>query len=127
MDLVVLSLAKKGAKAYTDQVIKGLGKGIVYKGAIDYYNNLPSNAELGNCYTVLYKGTTGTKASNAEYVWGTVSGNSNPEWIKLGDDSISEDLGDISTLNTTDKSSAVAAINELNTSIGDINSALEVI
>lgn len=68
MDVITLALAKKGAKAYTDQAIEGLGKGIVYKGAVDYYNSLPSNAELGNCYTVLYKGTTGTKESNAEYV-----------------------------------------------------------
>ena len=68
MDVITLSLAKKSAKAYTDQAIEGLGKGIVYKGAVDYYNSLPSNAELGNCYTVLYKGTTGTKESNAEYV-----------------------------------------------------------
>ncbi len=84
MDIVTLALAKKSAKQYTDDAIEGLGKGIVYKGAVDYYNNLPNNATQGDCYSILYKGTSGTEPSGAEYVWGRV--NNNLEWIKLGED-----------------------------------------
>ena len=68
MDIVTLTLAKKGAKKYTDEVIEGLGKGIVYKGAVDYYNDLPNNASIGDCYSILYKGTSGTESSGLEYV-----------------------------------------------------------
>ena len=67
MDIVTLALAKKGAKQYTDEAIEGLGKGIVYKGAVNYYNDLPNSASIGDCYSVLYKGTTGTDPSGLEY------------------------------------------------------------
>ena len=62
MDVVTLALAKKGAKQYTDTVINNLPKGVVYKGSVNYYNDLPNNANLGDCYTVLYTGTSGTTA-----------------------------------------------------------------
>ena len=76
MDIVTLTLAKKGAKKYTDEVVEGLGKGIVYKGAVDYYNNLPNNASIGDCYSILYKGTSGTDPSGLEYIWGKINGQS---------------------------------------------------
>lgn len=119
MDIVTLTLAKKGAKEYTDSVVEGLGKGIVYKGAVDYYNSLPSSASEGDAYTVRYKGTSGTVAFNAEFV--RVSTN----WVQLGPESISSELGDITTLTTTTKTSAVAAINEINNQIGDIGTILD--
>lgn len=68
MDVVTLALAKKGAKAYTDKVIEDIGRGITYKGAVNYYNNLPQDAEIGDCYSVLYEGTSGTIPSGAEYI-----------------------------------------------------------
>lgn len=68
MDIVTLVLAKKGAKQYTDEAIEGLGKGIIYKGAVNYYNDLPNNASIGDCYSILYKGTSGTESSGLEYV-----------------------------------------------------------
>ena len=86
MDIVTLTLAKKGAKKYTDEVVEGLGKGIVYKGAVDYYNDLPDNASIGDCYSVLYKGITGTEPSGLEYVWGKINGGSTASWIQLGAD-----------------------------------------
>lgn len=86
MDIVTLALAKKSAKQYTDDVVEGLGKGIVYKGAVNYYNDLPNNAEIGDCYSVLYKGTSGSVSSGLEYVWGKVSGQSSASWIQLGAD-----------------------------------------
>ena len=119
MDVVTLALAKKGAKQYTDTAIAGLGKGVNYKGAVNYYNDLPNNATEGDAYTVRYKGTSGTTAFNAEFV--KVSTN----WVQLGPESISDELGDITTLTTTTKTSAVAAINEVNGQIGDIAAILD--
>ena len=93
MDIVTLTLAKKGAKKYTDEVVEGLGKGIVYKGAVDYYNNLPNNASIGDCYSILYKGTSGTESSGLEYIWGKINGQSAASWIQLGADiSYAEDI-----------------------------------
>ena len=68
MDVVTLALAKKGAKQYTDEAIEALGKGISYKGAVNYYADLPNNAAIGDCYSVLYKGTSGSVSSGAEYI-----------------------------------------------------------
>lgn len=68
MDLVTLALAKKGAKQYTDNVVEGLGRGITYKGAVNYYNDLPNDASIGDCYIVLYKGTSGNIPLNLEYI-----------------------------------------------------------
>ena len=107
MDLVVLALAKKSAKQYTDDVIEGLGKGILYKGAVNYYNDLPNNASAGDCYSVLYKGTSGNVSSGLEYVWGKVSGQSSFSWIQLGIDST----------NFEDNNNKVTEINENSTDI----------
>lgn len=86
MDVVTLALAKKGAKQYTDTVINNLPKGVVYKGSVNYYNDLPNNANLGDCYTVLYTGTSGTTAFGAEYVWGINTATSTSEWTQIGQD-----------------------------------------
>ena len=110
MDVVTLALAKKGAKQYTDEAISGLGKGIVYKGAVSYYNNLPNDASVGDCYSVLYQGTSGTTPFGAEYVWGKMSGSSSEQWIKLGEEA---DLSDYAT---------IEYVNEI---IGDIDDALD--
>ena len=88
MDLVTLALAKKSAKQYTDDVIEGLGKGITYKGAVSYYNDLPNNASLGDCYSVLYKGTSGTETSGAEYIWGKINNQGSATWIQLGEENL---------------------------------------
>ena len=105
MDLVTLALAKKGAKQYTDDVVEGLGKGVIYKGAVNYYNDLPSDASAGDCYSVLYKGTSGNISSGLEYVWGKVSGQSSASWIQLG-----ADINDFE-----DSSNKVVTINENST------------
>ena len=86
MDLVVLSLAKKGAKQYTDEAIEGIGRGIIYKGAVNYYADLPNNATIGDCYSVLYKGTSGSVSSGAEYIWGKINNQGSATWIQLGED-----------------------------------------
>ena len=90
MDILTYALAKKKAKAYTDAAIAGLGKGIIYKGAVDYYNNLPNSPQEGDCYTVLYKGTTGTDSYNMEFIWGKIVASGNYSWIKLGPDDFAD-------------------------------------
>lgn len=110
MDIVTLTLAKKGAKKYTDEAISGLGRGIIYKGAVSYYNNLPNNASAGDCYSVLYQGTSGTIPFGAEYIWGKISGSSSEQWIKLGEEA---NLSDYATIKYVDEI------------IGDIDNALD--
>ena len=112
MDIVTLALAKKSAKQYTDDAIEGLGKGIIYKGAVDYYNNLPNNASTGDCYSVLYQGSSGTTPFGAEYVWGKTNVSGNEQWIKLGEEA---NLSDYAT------------IEYVNGIVGDIDSALDAI
>ena len=68
MDIITYSLCNKKSKEYTDSVIEGLGKGIIYKGAVNYYNDLPNNASIGDCYSVLYQGTSGNVSSGLEYI-----------------------------------------------------------
>lgn len=86
MDVVTLALAKKGAKQYTDTVIGNLPKGIVFKGSVNYFSDLPNNAEIGDCYTVLYSGDSGLNPSGVEYVWGLNTETSINEWIAIGPD-----------------------------------------
>lgn len=75
--------AKAYAKSYTDTAIAALPKGVVYKGAVSYYADLPqSGQEVGDCYTVKYEGTTGTVPNGSEYVWGLYEGTL--QWILLG-------------------------------------------
>lgn len=105
MDIITYSLCNKKAKQYTDDAIEGLGKGIIYKGAVNYYNDLPNNASIGDCYSILYKGTSGTESSGLEYVWGKISGQSSASWIQLG-----ADISDFE-----DSNNKVIAINENST------------
>lgn len=110
MDVVTLALAKKSAKSYTDTVINNLPKGVVYRGSVNYYADLPSAAALGDCYTVVYKGTTGTEPYGAEYVWGLNTATNIREWIKIGED-----------INLSD----YATIEYVNGIVGNINNALD--
>ena len=83
--LIFSELAKKKAKAYTDAAIAALPNGLVYKGAVDYYSNLPaSNQTVGDCYTVRYKGSSGTDPDGTEYAWGPVGGVN--QWVPVGPD-----------------------------------------
>lgn len=86
MDITTLALAKNSAKQYTDAAIEGMGRGIIYKGAVDYYKDLPNNASIGDCYSVSFKGSSGQEPFNAEYVWGKHASADSPTWIKLGEE-----------------------------------------
>lgn len=86
MDILSLGVAASAnAKAEEAlQAIESIGSGIAYKGAVNYYKDLPNNAKVGDAYTVKYKGTSGDVADGSEYVWGK-DGLTN-KWIKLGPD-----------------------------------------
>lgn len=125
MDIVTLSLAKK----YTNNIIDGFGRGISYKGAVNYYTDLPNNASLGDCYSVLYEGTSGDTPSGAEYVWGKINNQNSATWIQLGKD--------IDTNSFEKKENKVTEINENSTDtqyptakcvynlVGDISTILQ--
>lgn len=87
ISIETLAVAKKLSKEYTDEAIAGIGGGITYKGAVDYYSSLPNNASVGDAYTVKYKGSSGTEPDGSEYVWGNYEGTN--QWIKLGSDASS--------------------------------------
>lgn len=72
----------RGLAAQTAAAVEALPKGIVYRGAVDYEADLPNNAEIGDAYTVKYKGTSGTEPSGAEFVWGNYEGTN--QWIEIG-------------------------------------------
>ena len=125
MDIVTLSLAKK----YTNNIIDGFGRGILYKGPVNYYTDLPNDASLGDCYSVLYEGTSGDTPSGAEYVWGKINNQNSATWIQLGKD--------IDTNSFEKKENKVTEINENSTDtqyptakcvydlIGDISTILQ--
>lgn len=48
LSIETLALAKALSKQYTDSAISGISGGINYKGAVNYYSDLPNNAEVGN-------------------------------------------------------------------------------
>lgn len=83
---VVLAFTKEAetqAKKYTDTVVAALPNGLVYKGAVDYYDYLPSaDQQLGDTYTVRYKGNSGNVPDGTEYAWGEYD--SVRQWIPLG-------------------------------------------
>ena len=75
-------------QAQIDEMFAAIGGGLHWKGAVSYYSNLPSDAELGDMWTVLYEGTTGTDPCGDEYAWGTLSGTE--QWILIGKETYSK-------------------------------------
>jgi hypothetical protein len=87
MDVVTLGAALNGAKKYTDTVAQSLMGGVRYQGEVDYYSDLPSNAEVGDAYTVKYSGTSGTDLDGTEYTWGLNHQTQQYGWIDFSKDS----------------------------------------
>ena len=87
MDVVTLGAALKGAKVYTDATIAPLLGGVHYRGSVNYYSDLPNNAEEGDAYTVKYTGSSGSTTDGGEYVWGLDNDDSTYKWIKFSGDS----------------------------------------
>ena len=69
MDIVTYVLARNESKNYTDEQIAKFPKYASYKGAVDYFKDLPTDAELSDTYTVRYAGEEGTIPSGAAYIW----------------------------------------------------------
>ena len=74
-------------KDHSDK-IDAAALGIKFKGEVNYYSNLPNDAEIGDAYTVKYAGSSGTTPDGTEYVWGAVSGVN--QWINFSKDSYSK-------------------------------------
>ena len=86
------NLGKSWAKSYTDSAVASIPKALTYKGAVDYYDDLPSaNVVEGDTYTVRYEGNSGTKLSGAEYAWSML--NSVYQWVFVGPDISRADMG----------------------------------
>lgn len=83
MDVVTLGAALNGAKKYTDTKVSSLMGGVKYKGSVNYYNDLPSDANEGDAYTVKYTGTSGSESDGTEYVWGLDSDTGSLTWISF--------------------------------------------
>lgn len=84
-DLVARGLAKKaqGVAELANARLDALPNGIVYRGAVNYLADLDNlAAEIGDAYTVKYKGTGGTTPDGSEYVYGMYEGE--PAWIPFG-------------------------------------------
>ena len=97
---------KEGVIEAINNAIASLPRGLIYKGAVDYYSNLPASPEVGDCYTVRYKGDSGTTPSGKEYAWGPID-NVN-QWIDLGPDL----SGFVERQTTTSNSYRVYAFND---------------
>ena len=67
---LAIALMKKNISTATEP----LSEGMTYKGAVDYMDDLPDDAEDGDLYLVRYQGDSGTAQLNARYVWGPVDG-----------------------------------------------------
>ena len=87
MDVVTLGAALNGSKKYTDTVAQSLMGGVRYRGEVDYYADLPNNAEVGDAYTVKYSGTSGTDLDGTEYTWGLNHQTQQYAWIDFSKDS----------------------------------------
>lgn len=85
VDIIARGLAGSGLAAanLANARIDALPRGVSYKGIVDYYNELPNDAELGDMYTVKYQGSSGTVPSGAEYVWTTYEGTD--QWLQITD------------------------------------------
>ena len=75
---LAVAMMRKGIAAATEP----LSEGMTYKGAVEYYADLPNDAAQGDMYLVLYQGSTGTNQLNARYVWGPVDGTD--AWTYVG-------------------------------------------
>ena len=90
MDVVTLGAALNGSKKYTDQVTQSLMGGVHYRGSVNYYDDLPTNPEEGDSYTVKYAGSTGSVEDGTEYTWGYDTDTGNYAWISFSKDAYSK-------------------------------------
>lgn len=85
--IAMSQLAKTDSKRYVETTIAAalaaLPKGMHYVGAVNYIADLETlSPEIGDIYTVKYKGAEGADPDGTEYAWGMYSGSY--QWIDLG-------------------------------------------
>jgi hypothetical protein len=68
------NLAKQYAKSYADKLLGRVATGFNWLGAVKYYDDLPTSANEGEAYTVMYAGTEGYEVDGTEYAWGQLDG-----------------------------------------------------
>jgi len=90
MDMATYILCKSFAKKYTDQVTQSLMGGVHYRGSVNYYIDLPNNAQEGDSYTVKYADTSGNIADGTEYTWGYDTDLKDYTWISFSKDAYSK-------------------------------------
>ena len=84
VDIIARGLAANGLAGanLANQRLDMLPNGMVYIGEVNYYNDLPNDAEVGSVYSVKYSGESGSNPDGTEYVYGLYEGEN--QWIKLG-------------------------------------------
>lgn len=82
MDIITYAMAKSNADSAIIAAISQLPNGIVFRGAVSYYSDLPASPEVGDAYTVMYQGSSGSIADGREFVWGEY--NNVVRWIEIG-------------------------------------------
>lgn len=97
----------------TDDKATAAAAGLRYKGAVNYYSNLPNNAEIGDAYTVLYAGSSGSVADGTEYVWGELNGTA--QWIDFSKDAYTK--AEVNALLTA-KQDVIADLSDIRTGAG---------
>lgn len=81
MDIITYAILHKQVDTLSDKIDAFPG-GFSYKGAVDYYDDLPSSGNtVGDCYSILYKGSSGTEPDNSRYAWGEIDGVE--QWIEI--------------------------------------------
>lgn len=83
LNVLFWNLARKYAKTYTDDCLNTVSGGLHWRGSVEYLSDLPADPEEGDCYTVEYKGSSGTLADGTVYAWG-IDGAGTAQWIALG-------------------------------------------
>lgn len=82
MEALAIALGEIGdVSSKLEEQIKAVGYGMTFKGAVNYYTNLPSSASVGDVYIVLYTGSSGNKPLRAVYAYGSSGGSY--QWIPV--------------------------------------------
>ena len=63
-----MAVAIKKSAIYAKNLLAGAVDGIAFKGSVEYVDDLPSDAALGDLYLVQYAGSSGSTPLNAKYV-----------------------------------------------------------
>ena len=72
---------------YSKEEIDELNEDVMrFKGEVNYYNNLPLSANLGDAYKVLYAGTEGTTPDGTTYVRKSFDSGQTIRWVSLSKD-----------------------------------------